>query len=207
MRIVPFSASVVKRGPAKTGMKRAGRRLFVRYRLRRAEFTGIIQSMKALYLQSDIDRLRRQTALWIAAAGGVLVVTLALCIMFCVRTHTANAPAMLRNTILTSILGGWIALTLRIFVIDELCYAKKHTEAMLQGPRETVTGTFTRTDEHIRIRRGVSMQKIQADTEGRTLALQLYDGAAKRFPRTGVVRVETVYGFIVAYEVADDAVD
>ncbi len=174
--------------------------------LARGAVYGYNIGMVELYGKANIEALRKKTARWIAMAVGIVVLTLALCVGFCVCTRTANAERMLAYTIVTSILGGWTALTIRIFVIDELIYARKHTEAMLTDPRERVSGTFTVTKERVRIKRGVTMRKVKVDGAPGVASLQLYEGLANRFPQTGVTAVETVYGFIVAYEENGDAV-
>lgn len=174
--------------------------------LARAAVYGYNIDMVELYGKTHIEALRKKTALWIAIAVGIGVLTLALCVVFCLCTRTANAERMLAYTIAASILGGWTTLTIRIFVIDELLYAKKHTEAMLAGPRERVTGTFTVTKERIRVKRGVAMRKVKADGAPGVASLQLYEKLVKHFPPSGVTAVETVYGFIVAYEENGDGV-
>lgn len=153
-----------------------------------------------LYQKSELAGLRRKLAVQIAALAAVAAVTIGACIVICTKVTANNANHLLGPCVGVSILGSWIALTIRIFGIDTTRCAVKHTEAMLEGDRETVTGEFVLTDEHVQIRNGVSMFRVRHEGPEQTGILQLYDKKKERFDASAAVSVSVVYGFVVAYE-------
>lgn len=153
-----------------------------------------------LYQKSEFAGLRRKLAIQIAAAALVVAATLCACVLICIRVNASNAAQLLWPCVGVSILGSWIALTIRIFGIDTTRCALKHTEAMLEGERETITGRFFLTDERVRIKNGVSMFRVRHEGPEQTGILQLYDRKRERFNAKAAVSVTAVYGFVVAYE-------
>lgn len=162
--------------------------------------------MIELYSTEEITLLKKKRNIWTGITIAIGALALALCILFCAKTNTANRDSMLIRTIVSSTLGGWIVISLSHFVIEEYRNAEKHVQAILDGPREQVEGPFEWTGEHLRVKKGVSITGIHADGEKRE-KLFLYDAKKKLFPKDKAVRVCTVYGFIVAYEVNDDVLD
>ena len=162
--------------------------------------------MIELYQKNELDKLRYQLFIQIAVLAAVAVLTLASCIAICTRVSTYNSKELLYWCVGISIVGSWIALSIRIFGIDGTRSAIKHTAAMLEGERETVTGTFTLTDERVRVRNGVSLIRVLCDSPERVGTLQLYERKRERFNAQNTAKVQTVYGFVVAYEedTADD---
>ncbi len=156
-----------------------------------------------LYSAAEIDSLRKKRRVWIVVTAVIGALTLGLCIWFCAKTRTQNAPQMLRNTLLTSLIGGWIVITLLHFCVEDCTCAIAHTEAILSGERETVAGTFAYKKEYTRVKRGVTMRSVAVSGAGRTALLQVYDAKEKRFDPARTHLVYSVHGFVVAYEVED----
>ena len=73
-----------------------------------------------------------------------------------------------------------------------------------EGERKTVGGRFEKTNEVRYIRHGVTLRRVRLTSGERETMLVLYEPYAKRLPDTFVGAVETVNGFIVAYEVDDN---
>lgn len=164
------------------------------------------RKMIELYQKNELENLRRKLFIQIALLAAVAVLTLAACIAICTKVSAYNAKELLYWCVGISTAGSWIALSIRIFGIDGTRAAIKHTETMLEGERETVTGTFALTNERVRIRNGVSLIRVHCDSPERVGALQLYDKKRERFKTQNAAMVQTVYGFVVAYEedVSDD---
>ena len=156
-----------------------------------------------LYSAAEIDSLRKKRRVWIVVTAVIGALTLGLCIWFCAKTRTQNAPQMLRNTLLTSLIGGWIVITLLHFCVEDCTCAIAHTEAILSGEREPVAGTFAYKKEYTRVKRGVTMRSVPVSGAGRTALLQVYDAKEKRFDPACTHLVYSVHGFVVAYEVED----
>ena len=153
-----------------------------------------------LYQKNDLRKLRRMLVIQIAALAAVAMVTLAACILICTKVNVYNAKELLYWCVGISVLGSWIALSIRIFGLDGIRCAIKHTDAMLEGEREIITGTFTLTDERVRVRNGVSMIRVRCDSPERVGALQLYEKKKEQFIAHMAKTVYAVYGFVVAYE-------
>lgn len=162
--------------------------------------------MIELYQKNELEKLRCMLFFQIAILAAVAAITLTACIVICTKVSAYNSKELLYWCVGISTAGSWIALSIRIFGIDGTRSAIKHTAAMLEGERETVTGTFALTGERVRVRNGVSMIRVLCDSSERVGTLQLYEKKRKRFNAQNTERVQTVYGFVVAYEedVSDD---
>lgn len=162
--------------------------------------------MIELYQKNELEKLRCMLFFQIAILAAVAAITLTACIVICTKVSAYNSKELLYWCIGISTAGSWIALSIRIFGIDGTRSAIKHTAAMLEGERETVTGTFALTGERVRVRNGVSMIRVLCDSSERVGTLQLYEKKRERFNAQNTERVQTVYGFVVAYEedVSDD---
>lgn len=154
-----------------------------------------------LYDERDIAQLTQRRHVWLVVAVAIAAVGLALCITFCFLARTGTVDRMLLSAIITSTVTGWIVISIVHFAIDENRNAQKHIVAMLEGPREVVEGPFTLTKERLRVRRGVSMVRIDGKQ-----SLQVYDKKAALLANRSIARIYAVYGFAVAYE-ANDALD
>jgi hypothetical protein len=164
------------------------------------------RKMIELYQKNELEKLRRVLFFQIAMLAAVAAIALTACIVICTKVSAYNSKELLYWCVGISTAGSWIALSIRIFGIDGTRSAIKHTAAMLEGERETVTGTFALTGERVRVRNGVSMIRVLCDSSERVGTLQLYEKKRERFNAQNTERVQTVYGFVVAYEedVSDD---
>ncbi len=147
------------------------------------------------------ERKSRAAKAMLAVAGAGLLI----CILLCVFTTRKNEGVMLPLTIGTSVLAGWIVIFLSHAVYGEANATVRHMEAMYEGERETVCGRFTKTGDVYRIRHGVTMRRVRFVSEdGHDSVLNICESLQKDLPDTFCGRADTVYGFIVAYEVTAD---
>lgn len=157
-----------------------------------------------LYSTDDIPRLKKKERLYTAAAVAVGLLTLAVCVFFCILSRTHDPKKMLLYSICASTIGGWIVISVVHFAIDEVRRAIAHTKAVLEGERTAVDGRFTLTNERLIVKRGVSMLRVDVDGVPRLASLQLYDKKRALFSAEKAARVYSVHGFIVAYEEGED---
>ena len=141
----------------------------------------------------------RNCMIAIAAAG------LIVCVVLCAFVTRKNEGVMLPVTIGASVLTGWTVIFLSHAVYDEAKATVRHMQAREEGERETQEGRFEKTADFYRIRRGVSVRRVRAHIGERDMTLNVAEALSKQLPDAFTGTVETVHGFIVAYEVhADD---
>ncbi len=129
---------------------------------------------------------------------------LLICILFCAFATRANRHVMLPLTIGTSILTSWIVVT---FLHGSFSFASadvRHCELMLSEPRTVQRGRFTKTGEVRRMRNGMQVRKVLLHEGDRERVLSVNERKAKNLPDAFSGTAETVYDFIVAYEVNGD---
>ena len=162
--------------------------------------------METIRFYSKAELKKLKTSLWIARIAATLLalITLAVCIWFCVNVNTANALRQLVMTMIVSALGGWAVITLRITAIKHYKYAVAHCEAILKGAEEKIEGRFTVSESITRIHGGVSFYCVRVNDEEEN-GVSLYSRYRKRFDESKALAVYTVYGFITAYEAAYEA--
>lgn len=158
-----------------------------------------------LYREETKERARirqkRAGIAMLAVAGAGLL----LCILWCALTTRKNDGVMLPLTIGTSILTGWIVIFLSHALYDDAKSMVRHSEAIAEGERKTVSGRFTKTGEVYRIRHGVTVRRVHVDTGERELTLNVCEALSKELPDSFSGTAETVFGFLAACEVnADD---
>ena len=129
---------------------------------------------------------------------------LLICILLCVFTTRKNDGVTLPLTIGVSTLTGWIVIFLSHAVYDEAKATVRHMEAMQEGERETFTGHFEKSADFYRIRRGVTVRHVHARIGERDMMLNVAEALSKDVPDAFSGTVETVHGFLVAYEVSAD---
>lgn len=154
-----------------------------------------------LYSAEEARAVKKKRIVWNAVSFLVLAAALSLCAAFCASAYKTETFEMLPYAIVSSIAGGFVYLTLRIFVVADLKAAAEHIEAILTGEAETVDGSFELTDERLFIKKGVAMTKVTVSDNDRVRSLQIYDKKKKLFDAGRAVRVKAVYGFITEYEV------
>lgn len=145
---------------------------------------------------------KRKRALIAMLIIGVL--GLSACILFCVFATRRNMRVMLPLTIGTSILSGWTVITILHGAFSESNAEQRHCRLMLEEPRVKQIGRFEKTDDVRRVRNGVTMRKIRMTEDGHERMLSVNEALAGKLPDAFSGTVETVYDFIVAYEVNGD---
>ena len=141
-------------------------------------------------------RMRRRVILLLLGA-----LSLGVCVFLCMRVTTRNAAVTEKIVILVSILSGWILITLREELLVFSKREAEHAAHMLTGPRETVTGTLSLTDDVFRIPGSIRVRRLTITTgEGvRRLSVN-----ARKLRLLGDLpretTVTTVHDFIVAAE-------
>ena len=144
---------------------------------------------------------RRKLFAAMLCIGGI---GLFVCILFCVLTTRKNYMTMLPLTIAASVLTGWIIITFLHGSFSDANADVRHWETMLREPRETQRGRFEKTDDVRRVRNGMTVRKVRFFEDERERVLSVSEHLADRLPDTFSGTVETVYDFIVAYEVNGD---
>ena len=140
----------------------------------------------------------RTVMLCIAGAG------LLACILLCVFATRQNRHILLPITIGASTLTGWIVIT---YLHGSYGYASadvRHCELMVSERRVTQSGRFEKTGDVRRVRSGITMRKVRMTEDGYERILSVNEAVAGRLPDAFSGTVETVYDFIVAYEVNGD---
>ncbi len=129
---------------------------------------------------------------------------LLICILFCVFATRKNYGVLLPLTIGTSMLTGWIVIT---FLHGSFGIARadvRHCEMMLSEPRTVQRGTFEKTDEVRRMRNGMHVRRVLLFEGERERLLSVSEQKASKLPDRFTGTAETVYDFIVSYEVNGD---
>ena len=99
-----------------------------------------METIQKLYSPEDLPRLekkikRERVLIWAAAA-----LTLAVCIVLCCLTDTANAEEMELAAIVCSTVGGWVVIYRRLFGLLEARYELQHARYLLEEPCSTLQG-------------------------------------------------------------------
>ncbi len=145
---------------------------------------------------------KRKRALIVMLIIGVL--GLSACVLFCVFATRRNLRTMLPLTVGTSILSGWTVITLLHGAFSEANAEQRHLRLMLEEPRVAQSGRFEKTGDVRRVRNGVTMRKIRMTEDGHERMLSVNEALADKLPDAFSGTVETVYDFIVAFEVNVD---
>ena len=161
----------------------------------------IVMKTTELYSPAELFQMKKRRKRWRALLIFLATLMLGICVFLCLRVTTRNAAVMEKIVILVSILSGWLLITLR----DELLVLSKreaeHAAHMLTGPRETLTGTLSLTDDVFRIPGSIRVRRLTLETGEGTRRLSVNVRKLRLLgplPRT--VTVEAVHDFIVAAE-------
>ena len=111
---------------------------------------------------------------------------------------------LLPITIGTSVLIGWVVLTILHGSFNTASADVRHCELMLSEPRTTQRGSFRKTDEIKRVRNGMHVRKVLLREGERERILSVSEMRAAELPDRFTGTAETVYDYIVAYEVDGD---
>ena len=130
---------------------------------------------------------------------------LAICIALCACTTMKNHRVLQWTTVAASVLTGWILIFLHHAVFSEARALYQHAERVREAQRETYTGTFEQTDTVLRVRKGITLRRVNAHCGGRDTVLNVSEVKAKRLPKRFSGTVEAADFFIVTAEVNGDA--
>lgn len=161
-----------------------------------------METIHDLYSRQELKRLDIKRKCAARAAVMIAAATLAVCVLLCCLTDTANAAVMEKAAVAVSALGGWIVIYLVNHPVRELRWELGHAEMLLGGERETIEGVLTLSKQRMRIRGSI-----------RFYDLRLQDGEETRrgkviASRAGVLRAEEgkrlrlylVNGYAAAWE-------
>ncbi len=129
---------------------------------------------------------------------------LAACITLCALVTRRNIQLFLPLTIGISTVMGWIAITILHGSFGNAAAQVKHIDLMLNEQRKTVTGSFEKTGVVRRVKNGMNVRKVRCVENGFERVLSLNEQKASMLPDAFTGTVQTVYDYIVAYEVEED---
>ena len=151
--------------------------------------------------QQLTDRRRKAVRLMLVIGA----IGLAICIVLCACTTMKNHRVLQWTTVVASVLTGWILIFLHHAVFSEARALYQHAERVREAQRETYTGTFEQTDTVLRVRKGITLRRVNAHCGGRDTVLNVSEVKAKRLPKRFCGTVEAADFFIVTAEVNGDA--
>ena len=155
-------------------------------------------------VQRSRNRARRNTRILIAAAAGMLILFVVLCLM----TRTGNARFMLIAAIFSMIVPGWCILAFWLFAAEPSRAEARHLEGLSEAETRIREGRITLDPEGFRIPGSVRVLKVKLETEEETLSLNLNEKYRMRMPPDGsTVRVQTARKFITGVETIESADD
>lgn len=147
-------------------------------------------------------RRKRKLGTAMLCVGGI---GLSVCILLCVLATRKNQSLLLPLTIGASILAGWIVITILHGPFGSADADIRHCELMLNEPRTVQHGSFVKTDEVRHMRNGMHVRKVLFREGERERILSVSEQRAAKLPDAFTGTAETVYDYIVAYEVNGDA--
>ncbi|MBQ6430595.1 MAG: hypothetical protein IJJ99_01775 [Oscillospiraceae bacterium] len=154
-----------------------------------------------LYRPEDLARLTKKRKIRRVLLLTLTALAAGVCVLLCCLVNTRNAARMELAVILTSILSGWVLITLRYELLVLARREAEHTAHMLAGPRVTRTGILDLTDVTVRIPGSVRIRRLTLQ-EGKDVRRLSVDASRLRMlgelPRQ--VTVSTVHDFVVALE-------
>ena len=130
---------------------------------------------------------------------------LLVCILLCVFATRQNRHILLPIAIGASTLAGWIVITFLHGSYSNANADVRHCELMLGEPRSTQHGSFRKTDEVRRMKNGMHVRKVLLKDGEHERVLSVSERKASELPDAFFGTAETVYDYIVAYEVDSDA--
>lgn len=125
------------------------------------------------YRPEDPDRLKekeKRERAWVWTLSGL---TLALCVLFCCLTTTANADRMELATLITSCVGGWLVIYRRVFGMQEARHEREHASYLLTAERTTARGRLTITKDRLRIRGSIRIRILLLEDGTKTRRLKV----------------------------------
>lgn len=142
-----------------------------------------MENTQELYSPRDIARLKRKNniekvVVWLIAAA-----VLAVCVLLCVNTTTANAVRMEYSTIAVFTVAGWVDLYLLRFAVAYGRHEIQHAEMLRAGEREELRGVLAVTKERLRIRNSVSIRIVTLEQDGQARRLKVIESRVRQLER------------------------
>lgn len=158
------------------------------------------------YLPEDLSRLKqkeKRERVWVWALAGL---TLALCVLFCCLTNTANAGRMETATLITSCIGGWLVIYGRVFGVQEARYEREHAAYLIGAEQTSVRGKLTVTKDRLRIRGSIRIRNLLLEDGKTTRRLKVNENKVRDLrPFDGKTVTLILAGGYVAGIGGDDA--
>ena len=156
---------------------------------------------KELYRPEDLSRLMKQRKMWRILLLTLTALAVGVCVLLCTRVTTRNAARMELAVIITSILSGWVLITLRYELLVLARREAEHITHMLAGERVTYTGILSLTEDTVRIPNSIRIRRLTLQ-EGKDIHRLSVN--VKKLKELGElprqVTVSTVHDFVVALE-------
>ena len=156
-----------------------------------------------LFSSDLLERRKRENRIWERGLIIFAVAALAVCIILCAVTNTANSGVTGPAVIAVSIVCGWIFIYFWIFRVQAEKRLCRHAETMLTGQREATEGVCERTDELVRIKGSITIRKLRLTGESGARRVSAEREAADRIPCGVKIRLYTVNNYACAYEVLE----
>ena len=138
-----------------------------------------MDTIQKLFRPEDLSRLenkiKRERA-WIFGLAGA---TLALCVLCCCLTTTANAEQMELAAVSISTVGGWLVIYRRLFGLQETRYELQHAQYLSQEHEELLRGRLTITKERMRIKSSIRFRVLLLEGGGETRRLKVDESRVK----------------------------
>ena len=156
-----------------------------------------------LYSPERLARLEKRCRvvkdlLWALGLG-----VMAACVVLTAGVNTRNVQDRLKLCIGLSVGAAWIIVYFSTFVVRNGRRELEHAGHLREGPRQTVTGRVTLLKLKVQIRDSVALRKLRVEVQGgEPVTLNVHLDKAERLPHRGeLLRLYTVHGYVVAYEV------
>ena len=160
-------------------------------------------SMKTheLFTDDDITRLERRLRAFRAASAGLAGAALAVCILLCALTNTANAHRTEPAVMAVSALAGWAVISVRLFGADETRRTLDHARMLRESERIRLPGGVDVTPERLRIRKSIAFRVLRsrADPERRLKVIECRSGALDAAGGK-IAAVYLANGYVAAWE-------
>ncbi len=159
-------------------------------------------SYRSFYSKAEAARMGRRARISRLIAGGLLLGSLAGCIVMCTLVKTANAAPMLRRVIALATLGGWGALFTWVFSAFPAGAAAGHMRRILDGEAQVREGVLGPAGEIVRIPKSVAVRRaVLTEDDGTQTRLSILAGMEKELPPPETrLQVRIVHQFIEGFE-------
>ncbi len=161
-----------------------------------------MDTITELYRPEDLGRLEQAYRRSLRTAALLAGAALALCVLFCCLTNTANLRRMELLTISVSTLAGWVVIWLAHHRISVLRHERRHAEMLLDGERSTLEGYVELSEERMRIRGSIRFYPLSVrGGEGPAKSKVIASRAPLLRAENGKkLRLYVVNGYVAAFE-------